>query len=274
MAGTQIQTRRGTTAQHSTFTGAVGELTVDTDKKTVVVHNGITPGGFPLVTSDASGNVGIGTSSPDAVLRISSDATGTDFRSLSTKAGIALNNSGSGISYYDSDTTVFRASTSGGSTENMRINAAGNVALQGNISVGGAAPTTVGTGVTFPAAQSASSNANTLDDYEEGTWVPVTSAGIVFVGTATKSGFYTKIGNVVKATFYLQGVTSVTIAAASTVSLPFITYGYDMGQSTSFGGAIAPVGLLAVNSTSTVQYLTAMTAIPNIIGTVTYTTTT
>ena len=45
---TQIQRRRGTTAQHSTFTGALGELTVDTDKKTVVVHDGSTAGGFPL----------------------------------------------------------------------------------------------------------------------------------------------------------------------------------------------------------------------------------
>lgn len=45
---TQVQTRRGTTAQHSSFTGAAGELTVDTDKKTVVVHDGSTAGGSPL----------------------------------------------------------------------------------------------------------------------------------------------------------------------------------------------------------------------------------
>lgn len=44
----QVQNRRGTTTQHSTFTGASGEITVDTDKNTVVVHNGSTPGGFPL----------------------------------------------------------------------------------------------------------------------------------------------------------------------------------------------------------------------------------
>lgn len=39
---TQVQTRRGTTAEHSTFTGAVGEVTIDTDKDTVVVHDGAT----------------------------------------------------------------------------------------------------------------------------------------------------------------------------------------------------------------------------------------
>jgi hypothetical protein len=43
-----IQRRRGTTAQHETFTGLNGEITVDTTKKTVVVHDGSTLGGFPL----------------------------------------------------------------------------------------------------------------------------------------------------------------------------------------------------------------------------------
>jgi len=45
---TQVQFRRGNTSQHSTFTGANGEITIDTDKKTVVVHDGSTAGGFPL----------------------------------------------------------------------------------------------------------------------------------------------------------------------------------------------------------------------------------
>lgn len=47
---TQIQTRRGTTAQHSSFTGAAGELTVDTDKNVVVVHDGSTAGGHESVS--------------------------------------------------------------------------------------------------------------------------------------------------------------------------------------------------------------------------------
>lgn len=46
---TAVQFRRGTTLQHNTFTGAVGELTVDTDKNTVVVHDGVTSGGTPLL---------------------------------------------------------------------------------------------------------------------------------------------------------------------------------------------------------------------------------
>lgn len=45
---TQIQRRRGTTGEHSTFTGAAGEITIDSTKNTVVVHDGTTAGGFPL----------------------------------------------------------------------------------------------------------------------------------------------------------------------------------------------------------------------------------
>jgi hypothetical protein len=48
----RVQRRRGTTAEHSTFTGAVGEITVDTTKEVVVVHDGATAGGFPSARED------------------------------------------------------------------------------------------------------------------------------------------------------------------------------------------------------------------------------
>ena len=52
---TAIQRRRGTTSQHSSFTGLAGEITIDTDKNTVVVHDGSQAGGFPLAKySDVS----------------------------------------------------------------------------------------------------------------------------------------------------------------------------------------------------------------------------
>lgn len=53
----RVQMRRGTTAEHSTFTGAVGEVTVDTDKDVVVVHDGSTAGGFPMVRSGGDASV-------------------------------------------------------------------------------------------------------------------------------------------------------------------------------------------------------------------------
>ena len=46
----QIQLRRGTAAEHNTFTGANGEVTVDTTNKTLRVHDGVTVGGTMLAT--------------------------------------------------------------------------------------------------------------------------------------------------------------------------------------------------------------------------------
>jgi hypothetical protein len=93
----------------------------------------------------------------------------------------------------------------------------GNVSVTGVIAVGGATPTTNGSGITFPATQSASTDANTLDDYEEGTWTPtVTSAG-GSITAYTATGTYTKIARVV----YLTATINVTNAgtASSTMSI-------------------------------------------------------
>lgn len=50
----QIQFRRGTADQHKNFTGADGEITVDTTNKTLRVHDGVTAGGTMLARADAS----------------------------------------------------------------------------------------------------------------------------------------------------------------------------------------------------------------------------
>ena len=49
----QIQFRRGTTMEHETFTGAIGEVTVDTTTKTLRVHDGETVGGTALARADS-----------------------------------------------------------------------------------------------------------------------------------------------------------------------------------------------------------------------------
>ena len=51
---TTLQFRRGTTAQNNAFTGSLGEITVDTDLDTLVVHDGTTAGGHTLVTDTAT----------------------------------------------------------------------------------------------------------------------------------------------------------------------------------------------------------------------------
>jgi hypothetical protein len=75
-----------------------------------------------------------------------------------------------------------------------------------------------GTGITFPATQSASSDANTLDDYEEGTWTP--SVG----GTATyleQTGTYVKIGKTVSVVGILRLDVLGTGSAGIVSGLPF-----------------------------------------------------
>ena len=73
--------------------------------------------------------------------------------------------------------------------------------------VGGATPSGSGSGVTFPATQSASTDANTLDDYEEGSWTPIFTASTSApssVTYGTQGGRYTKIGRVVYVEVYIR----------------------------------------------------------------------
>ena len=67
-----LKLRRGTTTQHSSFTGAEGEVTVDTDKETLVVHDGSTAGGHPVAAEDMA-NV----SSASIAGRLSNDSIAT-----------------------------------------------------------------------------------------------------------------------------------------------------------------------------------------------------
>jgi hypothetical protein len=94
------------------------------------------------------------------------------------------------------------------------------------IGVGGATPSTSGAGITFPATQSASTDANTLDDYEEGTWTPTVSiAGATGITYARRTGLYTKIGNVVHCEMTIDLSNKGTGASAGTAveiqGLPF-----------------------------------------------------
>jgi len=82
----QLQLRRGTTAEHSSFTGEVGELTIDTDKDTAVVHDNYQAGGFPLLREDlnnlANSSISVGklaaTGTYGQVVQVNDAATGLE----------------------------------------------------------------------------------------------------------------------------------------------------------------------------------------------------
>lgn len=73
----KLQLRRGTTSQHSTFTGAVGEVTVDTDKDVLVVHDGSTAGGFPSVKSGSIATADLGADCVDGT-KIADDSINSE----------------------------------------------------------------------------------------------------------------------------------------------------------------------------------------------------
>jgi len=87
------------------------------------------------------------------------------------------------------------------------------------IGVGGATPAASGAGITFPVTQSASTDANTLDDYEEGTWTPTDTSGASLTFTNNGST-YTKIGRAVILNFEIVWPSTSNTNAVS-VSLPF-----------------------------------------------------
>jgi hypothetical protein len=122
-------------------------------------------------------------------------STGVDGATFATVGGIRENATSGNYS----SALTFNTSTSAGvTTERARFNSTGALVLAGG------STTANGVGITFPATQSASSDANTLDDYEEGTWTPAfatETAGPMTVTYTAQSGWYTKIGRVVTLTY-------------------------------------------------------------------------
>jgi len=123
-------------------------------------------------------------------------------------------------------------------------------AFASTIGVGGATAAASGAGITFPATQSASSDANTLDDYEEGTWTPVAAtAGYTM---SASSGQYTRIG---RAVFLRFSVRYSAISAQNSLNeitgVPFTSANLQFtgsGRDCTTTGAIY-VAFLGANST-------------------------
>ena len=120
----------------------------------------------------------------------------------------------------------------------------GTVISASTIGVGGATPAASGAGITFPATQSDSSDANTLDDYEEGTWTPDlrfggSTTGITYAAGG-QVGRYTKIGNMVYAGFYIE-LTSKGSASgqARLYGMPFASVNSEAGRMGTAAGYYA-----------------------------------
>jgi hypothetical protein len=197
--------------------------------------------------------VGIGTASPKekidsrgAAVFSGDNTTGTN--AFGTAEGILLS-TGSGVARVTAISNgannvnlALRSLSNGGGVDAITLTPSGAVALSGAVTNAG------GVGITFPASQFASSNANTLDDYEEGTFTPTvapSTSGTITLNSDIDRLAYTKIGRVV----YVQGlleISSVSSPVGASVfiqGLPFTTA--DLTEYAGRGGTSFPVKAVA-----------------------------
>lgn len=129
-------------------------------------------------------------------------------------------------------------------------------------------------GITFPATQVTSTDVNTLDDYEEGTWTPVANSLTVTSGSVTWTGYYTKIGNIVTVSFRASGTYNITITAGTTylTGLPFGRTSGTIFEWGIFGNASTSTSSGALQMASASIYFTATLSgvTGGISGTITY----
>ena len=104
-----------------------------------------------------------------------------------------------------------------------------------------------GTGITFPATQSASSDANTLDDYEEGTFTPAIqfgggSTGITYAANG-QVGSYVKIGKSISTTIWVQLTNKGS--STGTVTIANLPFSSQTGSNAYAGAALSHWGSIS-----------------------------
>ena len=131
---TQVQFRRGTTTQNNAFTGAAGELSVDTTLNTLRIHDGSTAGGFALVNLTGTQTLTNKT--------LTSPSIGTSLTTASSSFDL-LNTTATTLNIGGAATTL----SIGAATGTATINNA-NVVITGNLTVNGTTTTVNSTTLT------------------------------------------------------------------------------------------------------------------------------
>ena len=188
-------------------------------------------GGTTAVTVNASQNVGVGTASPavklDVVGAISASgliSANNQLKVVNTSNDFGTIQLGTSSSYKFTGGATFsgyRFEVPAGTQYDFFVDGASKVLLNSfGVGLGGASPSS-GIGITFPATQSASSDANTLDDYEEGTWTPTITLGVTSPAYLQQVGRYTRIGNLVYVSARCNIDSGTVTGSVLNISLPF-----------------------------------------------------
>lgn len=260
---TEVQFRRGTTAQNNSFTGAGGELSVNTTNNSLRVHDGTTAGGFELAKADLSNTTGLGTVSAANI------GIGT---TIVISAGFELQN----IQSLDATTTATIESAVAAAPNNftsLNISGIGTVVSAFNVGTGGtvlsAQPNTSSVGIAsaiptatldvFGTGKISSTltvgSATTIagNSLKVGSLVEVTSAAFKFAGVevVNATGIYFPTGIVTAASFVgnVTGTASeaTTLSSSSSVNTTgIITASRFSGE--LVGSAVTTVGGLHQNT--------------------------
>jgi hypothetical protein len=121
-------------------------------------------------------------------------------------------------------------------------------AATGTVVLGGTTPSF--NGIAFPATQSASADANTLDDYEEGTWTPTVTSGSGSFTTVSATGTYVKVGKQVAIRTTITITTVGTASGDIVFTLPFTSSTSPNGDGIGAAGEFSFVGITGITFTS------------------------
>ena len=231
----QVKRRRGTTAEHTTFAGVEGEISVDTDKQTIVVHNGTAPGKY-LMREDASNMPAnsVGIIQLDVTDGDAGDFLQTDGNDNLTFAPVDVAGSTMGAVGGDISGTISNAL--------IRDNKVGIAELNVTDGTNGQALTTNGSGTL--------SFSNVLTDPALGCHLTgTTSAAVINNNTITSGMLTTALKNFTYDSFTGDGVTTTYTLTDDVGSVNAILAYID--------GIVQPTTAYALPTTTSIQFLTA-----------------
>lgn len=287
----QVKMRRGTATEHASFTGVVGEVTVDTTNSALRVHDGATVGGRPVARADGanasgswnitannvSGTVAVanggtgGTTAAAARSNLSAAASGanTDITSLSPAAGLqvgaptggakgsgTINAAGLFVNGVAVGTSSGTVSSVGGTGSVNGITLSGTVTSSGNLTLGG---TLSGVSLTTQVS-------GTLPIANGGTGATSGSAALSALGGVTTSGTgatgtwgISISGNAATATTATTAGSATTASTANSATTAGTANALNTGNSytvagLTVNGSISATGNVTAYATSDIQF--------------------